>query len=253
MRRAQAATIALLLVLSTLNASAAKATTPQVTLHAHFAPNKLNASTTVYFGVAISEPVPLRSMELRLPAGMGVTYSSLGLAECSTTTLYEYGPERCPPNSLLGRGSTIGQIPWHGSNINETAPVTILRGPLQNENMTILVFINGITPIWSVYIFTAQVLAAPPPYGEALRLEIPILNIWPEGPDVGLVRFHWSIGPHGLRYTRHEHGHRVTYEPRGLNVPAHCPLKGFPVAARFQWWNSSQPVVAATRVPCPKS
>ncbi|MHB1569511.1 MAG: hypothetical protein ACYC0H_09940 [Solirubrobacteraceae bacterium] len=228
---------------------------PRVSLHARFAPDKAGASTTIYYGFTISEPAPLRSMELRLPYEMGLGTSSLGLRECTAPPLLESGLEGCSPNALLGFGTALAEVPFGAtfpySVLREPLHVTALLGEPANNNETVLIYIESAHPVAVERVLTATILPVARPYGDALKINVPNWQTWPEGPDVGITRFTSTIGPHGLRYRRQEHGKTIFFEPRGLTVPLTCPKGGFPIEARFQWWNSAATAVARVRVPCP--
>jgi hypothetical protein len=248
--RARAAS-ALSLVLAVLCAAAPAAAAPQVTLSTLFEPDRLGESTTIHWGFTISEPAPLRSLELRLPAGMGFAASSLGLEECQPALLAHAGPEGCPADSRLGFGTALAEVPAE-TPVRERANVTALLGPSEGENMTVLFFVDGRWPANREIILTGHMLHIASPRGATLLTEVPPLPVWPAGPDIGLMRFSSTIGPDRLTYYRRV-GHRiVAFKPRGLTLPKRCPRGGFPVGASFTWWTLAGTATATTRVPCPR-
>jgi hypothetical protein len=89
------------------------------------------------------------------------------------------------------------------------------------------------------------------PHGATLLTEVPPLPAWPAGPNIGLIRFHSTIGPDRLTYYRRTAGRTIAFKPRGLTVPKHCPHGGFRVSATFGWWPPVPPATATARVPCP--
>ncbi len=224
---------------------------PQVALHVSFTPDRLGQSTTIHWGFTIAEPEPLRSIELRLPAGMGFAHSSLGIEECEPARLAEAGPEGCPIDSLVGRGSALAEVPAQ-STVFEQAKVTAVLGPYDGEQTTVLFFVDGKWPVNREVIMVAHVAGAAPPYGEALLTEVPELTAWAEGPYIGVIHFTSTIGPEGLTYYRRAQGRTIAFRPRGLSVPARCPRAGFPIAAVFTWWNLQGSATARTMVPCPR-
>ncbi len=228
----------------------AAAKTPKVTLRARFTPDRPGASTTINYALTISEPQPLRSMELRLPAGMGFARSSLGLSQCTPTVLSEAGPAECPPNSLIGHGLVVGEL-MAEKTIAERASVTVVQGPSERGRPTMLFFLEGIYPLSEERILYTHLLPATQPFGDVLSTEVPFITSWPGGPEVGLVNLRSTIGPRGLHYYS-EHGKRIEFTPRGLDVPEHCPAGGYPVQARLQWWGIVGSATATTRVPCGK-
>lgn len=253
MRGLRAATIASLLTLSLAPAATAA---PQVRLRTRFAPDRAGASTTIYYGFTISEPAPLRSMELRLPAGMGLGTSSLGLQECTAAPLLEDGLEGCSPNAQLGFGTALAEVPlgptFPYSVLREPLHVTALLGESEGPDETVLFYVESAYPIDVERVLTARLLPARPPYGDVLKINVPNWRTWPEGPFVGITPFTSTIGPRGLAYVREEHGKTIHFQPRGLTVPLTCPHGGFPIEARFKWWNGTTTARARTRVACPR-
>lgn len=238
-------------MLASVCAAAPAAAAPRVTLSALFQPNRLGKSTTIHWGFEISEPAPLRSLELRLPAGMGFAASSLGLEECQPALLAQAGPEGCPADSRIGFGTALAEVPAQTS-VRESANVTALLGPYEGENMTVLFFVDGKWPGNQEIILTSHVLHLAGPHGATLLTEVPPLPAWPDGPDIGLLRFRSTIGPDGLTYYRRVGRHTIAFTPRGMSVPKRCPRGGFPVSATFAWWTLTGTATATTRVPCPK-
>ncbi len=249
-RAAAVLTLALASVLAPLRMAGPAAAAPRVTLSASFAPEHPGKSTTIHWGFAISEPVPLRSIALRLPAGMGFAASSLGLEPCEAELLARAGPEGCPADSHIGFGSALAEVPAQ-STIQEHANVTVLLGPYDGEEMTVLFFVEGKWPANREIILTSHLLGLAAPAGATLLTEVPSLPVWPLGPDIGLTRLQSTIGPEGITYYRREHGQSVAFTPRGVSLPKRCPSGGFRVSAVFNWWTIAATASASTRVPCP--
>ncbi|HEV3071041.1 MAG TPA: hypothetical protein VGY76_06410 [Solirubrobacteraceae bacterium] len=72
-----------------------------VRLYTSFSPDRPGASTTITFGFTIGSsngqvPSPLTSVNLHLPAGIGLARNGLGTAICEPSELYEEGPPRLP-------------------------------------------------------------------------------------------------------------------------------------------------------------
>jgi len=222
---------------------------PRVTLRMRFKPDRPGRSTTIHWGFTISQPTALRALELHLPAGMGFAASSLGLETCEPATLMKAGPEGCPPDSRLGLGIALAEVPAQAP-VRETAKVTALLGPPEDENMTVLFFVDGRWPANRELILVSHLVNLASPGGATLLTEVPPLPVWPAGPNIGLMRFSSTIGPEGLTYYRRVHGRTVAFAPRGVTVPKRCPRGGFPVSASFTWWTHTAPATAMSRVPC---
>lgn len=249
--RGRHAPVAVLAALASLCLALSASAAPRVTLSASFQPDQLGKSTTVHYGFTVSQPAPLRSLELRLPAGIGFAASSLGLEPCDLALLVEDGPQACPVDSRVGAGSAIAVVPAE-NEVDEKASVTALFGPPEHEDMTVLFSIEGAWPVNRQIILTSRLLlSATAPYGARLITEAPLVSAWSEGPYIGLTGFHSTIGPQGVTYYRRDAGRTVAFSPRGLTVPNRCPAGGFPVAATFSWWGLNGTATAKTRVPCP--
>lgn len=252
--RAGGIIIVLLVTLAWLTSFAAAADLPKVRLKAGFSPDAAGQSTTIHFGFTVSTATPLESMTLRLPAGMDLATSTLGLEECEPALLVE-GPEACPTDSHLGYGTAftvapLRQLGWR-FNIDEPVKLTAFYGPPEGERWTVLFYVEGISPVAVERVLVGHLQPGRRPFGEELTVHTPYVVAWNEGPGVALTHFSSTIGPHGLLYTRREHGKTITFTPRGLTVPTQCPSRGFPVQVRFTWWNLPGTTVSRTRVPCP--
>lgn len=248
-RRDDAMTVA---VIGTLRLSAsahAAAKTPKVSFSARFVPDRPGRSTTVYYGFRVSEPQPLRSIELRLPAGMGLAKASLGLAECRPAVLRARGPKGCPSNSFAGHGLALGELLGE-ERVEERAGVAVVFGPYEQGRPTILFFVEGIYPVSEERVLYGHLLPAARPFGQLLSTEVPLIPSWPGGPDVGITSLHSSIGPRGLHYHYTSHGRRIEFTPRGLYVPESCPAGGYPVQVRLRWWGIPGSASVTTRVRC---
>ncbi len=248
-------TAAVAVALACLYLASSAFATPKVTLTAHFSPDVLGKSTTLFYEISISEPTPVTAMDLRLPEGTELAGSSLGLAECQPELLRIEGPQACPSNSIMGRGTAIGAIRLTSQPprlITEPAHVLFALGPTQSENAnpTVLILVEGLTPTYTMILLTSQLAPSPPPYSYALNINVPLQQMWWEGPYVALIHFKATIGPRGVTYHRKEHGRIIAFKPRGLTTPTRCPPKGFPFEAHFQFYNGTT-ATAHTRAPCP--
>lgn len=247
MRLAAAAT-ALALTYSAAIASAA----PPASLNARFTPDVPGHGTTIHFGFRLAEPAPLKSIELKLPVGMGIANSALGLEECQPVFLEEHGPAGCPPNALLGFGTVFAEAPLPGAgfNIQEPGHITLWLGPPSGKTMTVLFWVEASNPVWEQTTLLAHLRPVHRPYSDALTIQVPAIPVWTGGPDVAITRLQATIGPHGLHYQRREDGLTLVFTPRGVTVPEDCPSRGYPLQARFTWWYGAQTIIARTRVPC---
>ncbi len=235
--------------------ASASATSETATLHAAFTPDRLGASTTISFGfhIATSEglaPPPLTSLDLRMPAGIDYATTTLGLAICQPAALEAKGVAGCPPNSRLGFGSAYVEVPFGADSGHELPEIQALMGPPHDGNLVVLFYANGQTPVEAHLVFTGELLPASGVFGSQLATEVPPIASVPGGADVSVVSVQSTIGPSRLTYYRHSHGRLVAFHPEGVSVPEHCPRRGFPFSARFNFQDGSS-TQANTTVPCP--
>jgi hypothetical protein len=240
---------------STFAAGGSGPVTEQASLSAGFSPDRLGASTTISFGFHLqtaegTAPPPLTSIVLQMPAGMNYTLTTLGLAVCEPAVLQAQGPKGCPPNSRLGAGSALVEVPFGTGSGHEIPEVQAVVGPPKEGNMVVLFYANGQTPVFAQLEFTGEVLPDSGLFGSKLATSVPLIPSVPNGPDVSVVSVNATIGPSGLTYYKHSHGHLVPFHPLGIGVPEHCPRGGFPFHASFAFQDGSQ-ASASTTVPCP--
>jgi hypothetical protein len=235
--------------------ASALAVSERATLDASFSPDRLGTPTTITFGfhLATSEgaaPPPLTSLDLKLPAGMNYTTTTLGLAICQPAALLARGLAGCPPNSRLGFGSAYVEVPFGTGAGHEIPEIQAVSGPSPNGNLTVLFYANGLYPVSAQLTFSGEVLPASGRFGSQLATTVPLVTSVPGGPDVSIVSVTATIGPSHLTYYKHVHGHLVAFHPQGVSVPERCPHGGFPFAAEFSFQEGST-TSAATTVSCP--
>lgn len=258
MRRPRALLAALLLgLLGVLAPASAVAAPPHIELHTSFDPDRLGAGTTIFYSFEVigahhKPPPALTGIDLHLPKGMGLATSTLGLATCEPSVLLAEGLGACPPNSRVGYGTAVVQVPFTPANVSEEASVEALFGPPRNEHLVVLFYVDGRTPISAQLVFPGELLPDAGTSGARLFTSIPVIPAVPEGPDVSVVSFHSTIGPHHLLYYRSEHGRTVAYHPKGISVPLTCPRHGFPFFGQFTFADGAH-VTARSIVPCPPS
>jgi hypothetical protein len=233
----------------------AAAVTERATLHASFSPNRLGTPTTIGFGFDVSTaeglaPPPLSDIDLHIPAGMDFTQTTLGLAICNPVSLQAHGLAGCPPNSRLGYGSASVEVPFGTGSGHELPEIQALMGPPHNNNMVVLFYANGQTPVFAQLVFKGEVLPASGAFGSQLATSVPPIPSVPNGPNVSIVSVNATIGPSHLTYYKHRHGHLVAFHPRGVSIPERCPRGGFPFSADFTFQDGST-TSASTTVPCP--
>jgi hypothetical protein len=243
--------LASLLICACLPASAHAAQSAR--LHVSFTPERLGHGTTVNISVEIAAPAnrappPLTAFDVTYPRDLGFDVSGLGLATCSQTSLESFGPSACPPNSYIGRGSALAEIPVGPEIIRETAEVTIVRAPKEGQ-IALLFYANGESPVSAPIVFPGLLVPGPGD-NESIDIDVPLVPSLPEAPDVALVRLHATLGPQGLTYYEHIRHHLVPYRPQGILLPNKCPRGGFPFGATLSFLDGSHTHTDST-VPCP--
>ena len=240
-----------------LGASAAAApASEQATLHASFSPDRLEASTTIAFGFHLQTtdglaPPPLTSVVLHIPAGMNYTLTTLGLSTCQPATLQADGVKGCPPNSRLGSGSALVEVPFGTGSGHELPEIQAVAGPPSSTgNMVVLFYANGQFPVSAQLVFSGEVLSDTGVFGSQLATTVPLIPSVPNGPGVSIVDVKATIGPAGLTYYHHVHGRLKPFHPLGIGVPERCPRGGFPFGASFVFQDGST-ASTSTTVPCP--
>jgi hypothetical protein len=254
MSRPAAFTALVAVLLAVLAPASALAVSEQATLNASFSPDRLGAPTTITFGfhLATTEgtaPPPLTAMDLQMPAGMNYTTTTLGLAICQPAALAAKGLAGCPANSRLGYGSADVEVPFGTGSGHEVPEVQAVSGPSPKGNLTVLFYANGLYPVYAQLAFSGEVLPDTGRFGSQLATAIPLIASVPGGPDVSVVSVTSTIGPSHLTYYKHVHGRLVSFHPRGVAVPEHCPHGGFPFTADFTFLDGSH-TSAQTTVPC---
>ena len=242
-------------MLGLLVPAGADAVSEQASLHASFSPDRLGASTTISFSLRLSTsegsaPPPLTAMDLRMPAGISYTSTTLGLALCQPASLLAHGLAGCPANSRLGSGTAIVEVPFGTGSGHEIPEIQAVAGPSVNGNTVVLFYANGLYPISAQLAFAGEILPDSGRFGSQLDTNVPLVSSVPGGPDVSIVEVHTTLGPAHLTYYRHERGHLIAFHPRGVSVPDHCPRGGFPFAAEFNFQDGGH-AGAETTVPCP--
>jgi hypothetical protein len=218
------------------------------TMRATFAPEELGAATTLSFDFQIATderaPALLTGIDFRYPANLGIATSGLGVASCSPAELQAHGPSICPPDSRIGSGSALVEIPIGPEIVKETAQVALFAGPSRDGYIHLEMCASGAYPIEArVVLFTQLRLGR-------LQIPVPPIPSLPDGPYVAVVRMHLTLGGH-LTYYERVHGKNVPYRPVGIGLPKSCPRGGFPFAASFSFLDGGH-ATAHTAVACPR-
>jgi hypothetical protein len=229
---------------------------PTASLSARLVPEHLGAGTTIEFGLTINPPPgefppALREIDLRYPANLGIETSGLGTATCRAATLETDGPPGCPKDSVVGYGSATVEVPFGTEILHETARATLFMAPLQHEDIGLLFYVNGESPVSAQLVFPGTVLPAPAPFGGDLATTVPLIASVPEAPDAAILALSMTLGPSGITYYEYAKHHKIAYRPRGILLPQRCPQGGFAFAANLTFADGALSQ-ARTAVPCPR-
>jgi hypothetical protein len=227
----------------------------RVQLRVGFSPDKLGASTTIMVGFKIATasgrvPSPLTNVNIRLPAGVSLSTSTLGLDVCDPAVLEGRGLSGCSPNALMGFGSALVEVPFGPVIAHENVSIAMLMGPPANGHTTMLFYVNGLSPVYAQLVFPGVLLPDSGPFGAHLDTAIPLTPSLPGAPNAAVVYLQSSLGPRNLIYYKRIHNRRIAYRPRGVTTPTTCPHGGFPFAAIFSFEDGTTTTATST-VACP--
>jgi hypothetical protein len=226
-----------------------------VKLTAALTPERLGAGTTIHFGFTVAvppgaTPVPISQIDLLYPANLGIATSGLGISTCSAPILEAQGPPGCPPDSVIGYGFGIVEVPFGPELLQETARTTTFMAPLREGKLGLLFYADGEAPVAAELVFPGLVLPAPNPFGGDLNAVLPLVPTLPDAPDAALVKLTTTLGPSHITYFEFRKGQRIPYHPRGILLPRSCPRGGFRFAAQFMFADGSH-ASAQAGVSCP--
>jgi hypothetical protein len=246
---------ALALLLAALAGWAGSAHAGQsVKLRVAFHPDLPGQRTTIALALRVrgaggALPSPVTSFDLRLPANMGIAATTLGQANCEPPALIASGLAGCSGNARIGYGTASAVVPLGSRNVHEKASLDAVMGPAAENRVEVLWYVQAGEPVFAQLVLPSVVEEAGPPYGEELAVAVPLVQAWPEGPDLALETFNSSLGPAGLTYHRQIAGRTVAFHPRGVRIPALCPAGGYVFAALLSFQDGTH-AEAIYRVPC---
>jgi hypothetical protein len=226
---------------------AAAAAATEVALNASFAPDRLGASTALTLALRFSGgsegvPAPLRTLTLRLPAGLGLRLR--GSSTCTRARLRRRGAAGCPASALLGRGHARLEVHAGSQTIPEQASLWAFRGlPGGNGATTLEILGVGSTPLDERTISAGVVGGDNAPFGSQLTIKVPPIPTVALEPNASFDSLSLTLGSPGSAPRARAAGARII-------VPRRCPTGGFPFAAAAAFADGSR-ARAATAVRCP--
>ena len=226
-----------------------------VKLTANFSPYVLNVNSAFTFGLQIgsttgSLPSPTTSVALRLPAGLGLSTSQLGLSVCPRETLQTQGVSGCPHEAVMGRGKAMLKSAVGSESLEVPASVTVLMAPAENEQTQLSFYAEGEADVIAELVYPGSMIGANGLFGSLINLKIPPTASSPGSPPPALTNMSVTMAPSGLMYSKRVHGKTALYHPKGMAVPAVCPAGGFPFSADLHFADGTA-VVTTIKLACP--
>jgi hypothetical protein len=226
--------------------------------HVAFKPYHLGGEATITssFDVGTTDgslPAPITKFALRFPASLNFSTSNLGLATCKPAALEVYGVEGCPRNSKIGGGQGEVKVPIGPDIVTEDTELVALMGPPQGEQIGVLLYANGETPVSAQVLFRGELVEGSKNFGELLETSVPLIPSVPGAGYASVTKTRISIDPSGLMYEKRMRGKkRSYYHPRGFELPKKCPVGGFHFSLTVEFGDGSATSATET-IPCPTS
>jgi hypothetical protein len=237
-----------------LATSAARAGETVTLTEAGFTPNVAGAPTNAFGSATITStegpvPSPITHVDVYGPAGL--TLGLEGSGTCARERLEQLGPRGCPADSKAGDGGGEGVYELGGEIIDENYTLEFFLADNQPGHVSLLILLQGHSPVSIEVIFSASVITGPPPYGLGFSVEVPLIKVLPEASDAAAKTAFLTLGAKGVTYYKKVHGKRKLFHVKGIILPKHCPHGGWPVASQFTFQDGST-VLAKRTIPCPK-
>jgi hypothetical protein len=249
---AAAATVVALCSLVAVGTARAAETTK---LTVGFAPYRLGANSAFTFVVQVGSttgaaPSPATSIGLRMPAGMGLSTSQLGLSVCRPAALQAGGVAGCPAEAVIGTGSASVVEAMGSEQIQIPAAITVVMAPSVHEQTRLFFYAEAQSVVLAELLFAGYMTGIAKPLGTLVDAGIPPTAGVPGTPPAALIRLAVTLAPRGLMYVKRVNGRTVRYHPEGLAVPTACPPGGFPFGVKLGFADGTS-TEATTRLACP--
>lgn len=234
-------------------ATAAQAEQVVTITQAGFKPDRLGVPTNVFGRATISStnlPVPSPITHFTAYGPAGATMDLQGTGTCSAAKLENLGPPACPANSRAGFGEVEGAYEIAKEIVRENATLDFFLGDNRPGHTTLLIYLNGSTPVSIQLVFKATVVHGPKPYGLGFSLDVPIIKVLPEASDASAIGGFLTIGAKNVAYYKKVHGKRKLFHVKGLITPKTCH-GGWPVETQISFEDGTTATGKRT-IPCPK-
>jgi hypothetical protein len=190
-------------------------------------------------------PAPLTEVQVSYPANLGLVTSGLGLKTCEPSALEKLGAEACPPNSKMGQGDALVEVPFGPRILRERLTLGIYASPSNDGYLHLAILAYGSEPVIARIVLAAVLLPG------RMNITVPAVVTLPGAPYATLVHMQATIGG-ALTYYERVHGHTVAYRPRGIGLPDACPSGGWRLGASLAFIDGRRSR-AGTVIPCPRA
>ncbi|MGO9319950.1 MAG: hypothetical protein ACLQBY_03980 [Solirubrobacteraceae bacterium] len=190
-------------------------------------------------------PPPIIGVNVYLPKG-SVLHPS-GFPTCSTPTLEQFGPVKCPKGSAAGpTGKVVGFVTFGGERVIEEAELKSFYSP----DGGIEFFTDGHSPVSLEILSKGHYinLGGAGGFGPEAEVTVPLVPSVPGAPFASVKSIN---GKFGSAYK--SHGKTIYYG----RVPKTCPKGGFPVKTEVIFAENGEEakpetVDAEYKAPCPR-
>lgn len=224
--RAGWAIVAVALASTCIFAVASVAPAAAFVLEARLTPDALGVPTNLSSRMTLSDggalPGPASRLAVYGPAGLRLDLR--GLATCRRTTLEADGPEGCPLESRLGFGGGVAAVDLGSQTVREPFTLELFLAPAERRRLTILIYASAKSPIAAQLVLTAREARGAPPYGFGLVVDVPPVDVLPEGASASIESSYVSLGSPNVAYYETVGGARKLVHVKGLIAPATCSV-----------------------------
>jgi hypothetical protein len=225
-----------------------------VTIHAAFDPDRLgaptNISATAKFASTVSgPPSPLTSLTFYAPAG--VVVDTRGTGTCAMARLEAEGPSGCPADSRAGFGSGVAEGEGAGEIHREPFTLDFFFAPPEGGRLTLLVYLEGVSPNSVQLAMVAKEVRAASPYGIGFSVEVPSIPTLPGAVNASVESVSLTFGAAHVAYHQKIGSKNKLIHVSGLVIPKTCPRGGFPLEGAADFADGTADT-AQTTIPCPR-
>jgi hypothetical protein len=204
----------------------------------------VQANYTIEGTEYLGSPPPVIGVNVYLPKGTKLHTS--GFPTCSTATLEQFGPIKCPKGSAAGPiGQVLGFVTFGGERVEEAAELSSFYSPGGGLEF----FTDGHSPVSLEILSTGKFvnLGGAAGFGPELETKVPLVASVPGAPYASVKSITVKTGS-----VRMSKGKPIYFG----RVPLKCPKGGFPIKTEVIFAENgeeSKPetVTQTYKAPCP--